>query len=179
MEVIQLIASFLTGGLAGAGLKHYLDYRKNKIQKLECHYLEDEVISKLPIVYEDTTHNNLHRKTFKIINTTNTDIPEIKVIFSFPKKSIVAKWKSYSKAGDNIPKGKIYSKKNECQFVVKHFNRKEEIEIILEIGNLSDDKFNITELNITGVKIKYVDKRTDTKKRPVKMVEKRELSSTS
>lgn len=179
MEVISIITSFFTGGLAGAGLKHYLDYRKNKIQKLECHYLEDEVISKLPVVYEDTTHENLHRKAFKIINTTNQDIPEVKVIFSFPKESIVAKWKSYSKVGDNIPKGKIYQKKNECQFVIKHFNRKEEIEIILEIGNLKDDKFNITELNITGVKIKYVDMRKDTKKRPVKMVEKRDLSSSS
>ena len=179
METFKIIVSFLSGGLAGAFLKHLLDLHKNKIQHLDCYYLEDEVISKLPIVYEDTKHNNLHFKKFKIVNTTNLDIDSIKIVFSFPKDSIVAKWESYSKAGLNIPKGNIYQKKNECQFVLKHFNRKEEIEINLEIGNLREDKFNITELNITGVKVKYVDKRKGTIKRPVKMVEKRELSSSS
>lgn len=179
MEVWKLIVSFLSGGLAGAIFKHFIDRNKNKIQKLECRYLEDDVISKLPIEYEDTTHKNLHSKKFEIVNTTNFDIPEIKIVFSFEPESVVAKWITYSKAGNNLPKGKIYSRKNECQFIIKHFNREEKVEVYLEIGNVDQDKFNITELNITGVIVKYIDLRKKTNKKIVRMVEKRELNASS
>ncbi|CAM1346951.1 hypothetical protein [Tenacibaculum insulae] len=179
MENWKLIVSFLSGGLAGAIFKHFVDKQKNKIQKLECRYLEDEVISKLPIAYEDTTHNNLHSKKFEIVNTTNIDIAEIKIVFSFESESVVAKWTTYSKAGNNIPKGRIYTRKNECQFIIKNFNRKEKVEVYLEIGNVNQDKFNITELNITGIKAKYVDLRKNTTKKTVRMVERRELNAGS
>ncbi len=179
MEVWKLIVSFLSGGLAGAIFKHFVDRYRNRIQKLECRYIEDEIISKLPVDYEDTTHNNLHSKKFKIVNTTNIDIDEIKIVFSFEPQSVVAKWTSYSKAGNDIPKGRTYNKKNECQFIIKHFNRNEEVEIYLEIGNVNNDRFNITEMNITGVKVKYIDKRKNTQRKIVTMVEKRELNASS
>ena len=179
METWKLIVSFFSGGLAGALFNHLVSRQKNKIQKLECHYLEDEIISKLPIAFGDLTHNNLQSKKFLIKNTTNQDISQIKIVFEFESESVVTKWGSYSKAGSNIPKGKIYSKKNECQFVLKHFNREETVEVYLEIGNVNEDKFNITELNITGIKIKYLDKRKPNAKNIVKMVEKRELIPSS
>lgn len=177
MEIIKLIVSFISGGLAGALFNHLVSRHKNKIQKLCCYYVEDEVISKLPIAFGDTTHENLQSKKFIVTNTTNRDIDSIKIIFEFESQAIVTNWKTYSKAGYNIPKGNVYSKKNECHFVIKNFNRNENIEILLEIGNIKEDKFNITELNITGVKIKYIDKRKPTKSKPVKMVEKRELNA--
>lgn len=179
METLKLISSFLSGGLAGALLNHYISHQKNKIQQLCCYYSEDEVISKLPISFGDTTHDNLHSKKFIIKNTTNKDIDSIKVIFEFENQAVVAKWTTYSKAGHNIPKGNIYNKKNECQFVIKHFNRNETVEITLEIGNISEDKFNITEQNITGIKIKYIDKRRPSQTKPAKMVEKKDLNTSN
>ena len=179
MEELKLVISFISGGFAGAIFKTIVDNYNNKIQKLDCNYIEDEVISKLPINYGDTTHNNLHSKKFKIVNTTNRDITEIKIVFSFEPTAIVAKWNSYSKAGVDIPKGKVYSKRNECHFVIKNFNRKEEIEVNLEIGNVTEDKFNVTELNVTGIKVRYVDKRKAKAKKVVKLVEKRDLNTFS
>lgn len=177
METIKIIVSFLSGGFAGAIFNHFISKHKNKIQHLCCYYTEDEVISKLPILFGDTTHENLQSKKFLLKNTTNRDIDSIKVIFEFESQAVVTKWKSYSKAGHDIPKGNIYVKKNECHFVLKHFNRNEIVEIILEIGNIVEDKFNITEQNILGVVIKYVDKRKPTHMKPVKMVEKKELNA--
>ena len=60
--------------------------------------------------------------------------------------------------------------------MIKNFNRKEEVEVNLEIADLNEDKFNVTELNITGVKVRYVDKRKDKAKKVVKLVEKRDLN---
>jgi hypothetical protein len=177
MEVLKLVLTFISGGFAGAIFKTIVDSHNNKIQKLDCNYIEDEVISKLPINVGDTTHNNLHSKKFIIVNTTNRDITEIKIVFSFEPTAIVAKWNSYSKAGVDIPKGNVYAKRNECHFVIKHFNRNEEIEVNLEIANVNEDKFNITELNITGVKVRYVDKRKAKAKKVVKLVEKRDLNA--
>lgn len=177
VETIKLIISFFSGGLAGAILNHYIAIQKNKIQHLCCFYTEDEIISKLPISFGDTTHGNLQAKKFIIKNTTNKDIDSIKIIFEFEKHAVVTKCVTYSKAGNNIPKGKISSNGNECSFVIKHFNRKETIDVHFEIGNIIKDIFSITEQNITGVKIKYLDKRKPTQTKQVKMVEKKALHS--
>lgn len=179
MEAVPIIVSFLSGGLAGAIVNNLNIRFRNKIQKLECRYVDDEVISKLPIDYGDTKHDNLHSKSFVITNTTNRDIDQVKVIFEFDPQAVIAKWTSYSKAGANIPKGKVYGKKNECQFIIKHFNRKEKVEIELEIANITEDRFNVTELDITGIKIDFKDKRTAKAASPVKMVEKKELKASS
>jgi hypothetical protein len=180
METLKIIVSFISGGLAGAVFNHFLSTRKNRIQKLCCYYEEDEVISKLPISFGNTTHSNLQSKKFVLMNTTNRDIEHMKIVFEFESQAFVTKWKTYSKAGNDIPKGIIAnSKQNECSFVIKHLNRNEKIEIYLEIGNIIDDKFNITELNITGIKIKYVDKRKPKEKKPVKIVEKKELTASA
>lgn len=174
-EEIKLIVSFISGGLAGNFLNIYNTNRKNKIQNLECHYLEDDIISKLPVEYEQSLHNNLHSKKFKIINTTNRDIGEVKIQFSFENQCIVAKCKSYSKAGVDKPKGFITKNKNECYFKLKNFNRNEEVEIEIEIGNVIKNEFNVTELDILGIKLKYVDKRKVKSNNTVKMVEKKQL----
>ena len=143
MEVAKLIISFISGGLAGAIFNHLVAKNKNKIQKLCCYYEEDEIISKLPISFGETIHQNLQSKKFVLKNTTNKDIEQMKVVFEFESQAIVTKWKTYSKAGNDIPKGIISnSKKNECSFVIKHLNRNEQIEIYLEIGNINEMKYD-------------------------------------
>jgi len=174
-DAIKLIATFISGGLAGNFLNIYNTNKKNKIQYLECHYLEDDIISKLPVEYEQCMHNNLHSKKFKIINTTNKDINEVKVQFSFENQCLVAKCKSYSKAGVDKPKGFVTKNKNECYYKLKNFNRGEEIEIEIEIGNVLKNEFNVTELDILGVKLKYLDKRKQKSNNSVKMVQKKQL----
>lgn len=178
-DVLKYVVTFVSGGLAGNFFNHFMTNKKNSIQELQCHYIEDETISQLPISYENQNHENLYSKKFKIINTTNRDIDSIKIIFTFEPRACIAKWKSYSKVGANIPKGKIYQLKNECQFVIKHFNRNEEIEILLEIGNITEHTINITEQNITGVKIKFLDKRKSKQVSPITVVQRKELSTSS
>jgi hypothetical protein len=176
MEYLKIVFSFLSGGLAGAVLKHFIDKHNNKLQYMECHHVEDEVISKLPIVYCEANHTNLYSKKYKIVNTTNKDIPSIKIQFSFETQSTIAKCTSYSKEGTDVPKVKI-NKKNECNFTVTNFNRNEIVEIHLELGNIMEDKFNVTELDVLGVKVKYIDKRRPQRQNPVKLVDKRVLDT--
>lgn len=178
MEYAKLIVTFISGGFAGAIFKHLIDKYNNKIQHLECHHIEDEIISKLPLLYCDKKHNNLHSKKFKIINTTNKDISSCKVLFSFETQTNIVKCNSYSKEGADIPKGKI-TKKNECYFTISNFNRKDVIEVYVELGNINEDKFNITESDVLGIKIKYQDKRKAKERKPVKLVEKRQLEMAS
>ena len=120
---IPIIISFLGGGFAGSLFNNWYSNYKNRIQLLDCYYTEDEVISKIPVTFQAQTHNNLHSKKFQIKNTTNRDINEIKVVFGFENCAVITNNKSFSKAGQDIPKGKIYNKKNEihfrCQFVIK------------------------------------------------------------
>lgn len=177
MEWLKIVVPFLTGSLGGAFLNNLITNYKNKIQKLQCCYVDDDIISKLPVEFGETKHENLHSKSFEIINSTNMDIPEITINFEFETTAVVTKCVSYSKAGLNIPKGKINNKKNECQFVVTHFNRKDKIEISFEIADITEDKFNVTELKVTGIKIDFKDKRKPKAARPVKMVEKKDLNS--
>ncbi len=177
MPYTQFIIGLITGGIGGAVVNHFISVYHNRIQRLECIYYDDDVISKLPVKLEQQEHRNLQSKSFKIKNTTNTDIKEMKVIFSFEKCAVVTKSISNSKNGINIPKGRIYNnKKNECQFIIKHFNRNESIDIKLEIANIDQDIFNVIEQNITGVKIRFKDKRKAKKSKTVRMVDKRELN---
>lgn len=175
-EYIKYVATFISGGVAGTILNNLIANYKNKIQLMNCEYLEDDIISKLPIVYEKDSHQNLHSKKFKITNTTNKDIEQIKLLFSFEEQSKIVKHVCTTKAGVNFPIGKIFKNCNEITYYLKKFNRNETAEFYFEIGNIQDNKFNVTELDILGVKLNYIDKRTNKLKDIVKMVNKKELS---
>lgn len=174
-EYIKYVVTFLSGGVVGTILNNVISNHKNKIQLMDCEYLEDDIISKLPIVYEKDSHKNLHSKKFKITNTTNKDIEQIKLLFSFEEQSKIVKHICTTKAGVNFPVGKIFKSQNEITYYLKKFNRQETAEFYFEIGDIQDNKFNVTELDILGVKIHYVDKRTNKRKDIVKMVHKKEL----
>jgi hypothetical protein len=70
----------------------------------------------------------------------------------------------------------MFRNQNEITYYLKKFNRKETAEFYFEIGDIQENKFNITELDILGVKINYIDKRVNKRKDIVRMVHKKELN---
>ena len=174
---LSYIITFISGGLAGAVFKYLIDNYRNKIQIIKCHYVDDETISKIPATFATGQHENLHSKEFKIINTTNRDIPNITITFTFEPLAEITKVQTTSKLGIDEPKGKIKKgKKNECYFTIKNFNRKDEIEVYLEVANLDKHDFNIQESNCIGIKVKWMDKRKTKANKTVKMVRKADLN---
>lgn len=170
------VITFLSGGFAGAVFKHIVDSQRNKIQVIKCHYTDDEIISKIPVAFTTGQHENLHSKDFKLINTTNRDIPEINITFTFEPLANIIKVQTSSKWGLDVPKGKIKSgKKNECILPIKNLNRDDEIEITFEIANLDTHDFNIQESNCVGFKVEWLDKRLQKANKTVKMVKKTDL----
>jgi uncharacterized protein YbbC (DUF1343 family) len=114
------ITTFLSGGFAGAVFKHLIDTQRNKIQVIQCHYTDDEIISKVPVTFSIGQHENLYKKDFKIINTTNKDIAVINITFTFEPAANITKVQVRSKWGLDVPKGKIKSgKKNEYILPIK------------------------------------------------------------
>lgn len=173
------ILTFISGGFAGAIFKHFIDFQNNKIQTIKCHYIDEDTISKIPATFSTGQHNNLFSKTYKIINTTNRDIKNINITFTFDSLSKITKIQTMSKWGIDVPKGKVKkTKKNECIFTIRNFNRKDEIQIYLEIANLNTHKINIQESNCIGMQIKLIDKRKLKMNigEAVKMVKKSDLS---
>lgn len=174
-ESIKYIVTFLSGGVVGTIVNNLISNHKNKIQLIQCDYLEDDIISKLPIEYENNSHQNLYSKKFKLENTTNRDIEQIKILFSFEESSKIVKHICTTKAGVNFPVGKIFKSPNEISYIFKKLNRNETAEFYFEIANIIHNEFNITELDILGVKLNYVDKRNNKAKDIVRMVQKKEL----
>ncbi len=164
--IIATIVTLVGGGLFGSILTATVTYYRGKIQTMECHYLEDDILSKIPQVNEENeiVQQNLHFKRFKVINTTNKDIKEFKIIFQFDNLSIIKECYSRSKEGYNkqkIIKSSDYT--NEAEATVKNFNRGDEIEFNFQIANLDENKYYVTESNCIGFKIKCYDKRIDAK----------------
>ena len=162
MAIVEIICS----GVGGVILTLGYTYLKNRMQIMKCHYLEDDILSKVPQKGEnEMIQENLHCKRFKLINTTNQDYKEFKVLFQFDDTSIITDCYTKSKEGYNRQKIRPNkTNKNEAEALIKNFNRKDWIEFTLTIANISDNKYYITETNCTGFKIRCTDKRKDTAK---------------
>lgn len=162
----SIIFSLLGGGLAGSLLTTVWSTWKSRIQKMSCHYIEDDILSKIPQLNdENEVQQNLHLKRFKIINTTNRDITDFKIFFQFDSTAIITECYSQSKEGFN--RQKIKSNKtnvNEAEAQVRNFNRGDSIEYTFKVANVSENKYYVTETNCIGFKITCTDKRTDSKK---------------
>ncbi len=175
---LQIIASIVCGGLGGAALTLIVTRIRASLQKMKCHYIDDDVITRIPIIDDQGSHQNRHSKHFKLINTTNKDIEKFRVIFEFDIQSEIISTTNYSKVGLNSFKGVVSRKrKNECSFTIKGFNRTEEIEFKFDIANIdiSKDFLNVTEADCTGFKIVVRDKRKKHKKNHGKIVTKSQL----
>lgn len=162
MAVFEIICS----GIGGACITLIVTYLKNRVQVMTCHYLEDDILSKVPQKGEnEMIQENLHCKKFRLINTTNQDIKEFKVYFQFDETAIITECYAKSKEGYNRQKIRVNPKnKNEAEALIKNFNRHDSIEFILTIANITENRYYITETKCTGFKIKCKDKRKETAK---------------
>ena len=166
-EIWRNIFSGIGGTIIGAILTAVCTNFQNRIQKIKCYYLEDDVLSKIPIKDDnDVIRNNIHCKKFKITNTTNRDYNSLKIIFQFdPSAEILECW-SISKEGWNAQKIKTnLIDNNQADANIKSFNRGDSVEYTFKVANISDNKYYITENKSLGVKIKCKDRR---KRRKIK-----------
>lgn len=162
MELIPIVVSVACGGLAGSFFTVATQSWRSRLQKMECAYIEDDVLSKIPINTSNAVQQNLHCKKFKIKNTTNADIVEFKLFFQFDPLSEITECYSKSKEGFNRQKIHISkTNKNEAEAFVRNFNRGDSIEYVFKVANVSENRYYVTEANCVGFKIVCKDKRQD------------------
>lgn len=158
-DIYKYILTFVGGGLAGSILTNILNWYKGRMQVMECRYTDDEVLSKLPIKQDDgILHDNIYCKYFELRNTTNIDIIEFKMIFQFDRTATITEYIDKTKSGTGKHKMKR-TQPNECTITIRNFNRKDKIEFIFKIANITDDQYYITEDECKGFKIKTKDCR--------------------
>jgi len=176
-ESLLKILPYLLGGFGGATLTMFYNLYKGKIQKMECHYIDEDIMSKLPIsLQEGIVHNNIYTKQFLIINTTNTDHKEFKVIFEFDATAKILKHTNISKTGADKFKKELL-KENEYSVSIKNFNREDKVKFIFEIANVTNNYVNVTEDNCIGFKICFKDKRVNKERSKLTFVSKEQINS--
>lgn len=173
-NVSNPLIGIIGGGLAGALLTLTITAYRNRKQRMCCHYIDDDIITKIPVVTEQGEHFNIHTKEFKLTNTTNKDIAQFRILFEFDAQSKILKNDTFSKTGKNTLKSKLL-KPNECSFSIRNFNRGDEIKFKFDIANIDKDVYNITEADSIGFMIIVKDKRKKHKKNHGKIVKKDEI----
>jgi|WetSurMetagenome_2_1015567.scaffolds.fasta_scaffold382316_2 hypothetical protein len=173
---IKTFLTFFSGGAFGTLMMIIYNKIRGRIQTMECHYIDDDVISRLPIQIEGgDSHQNIFSKHFLLKNTTNTDIKDFVTIFEFDCEAKIIRHTDVTKAGVDRLKKKLL-KPNEYSVTIKNFNRKDEVKFIFEIANVTKDYCNVTEDNCIGFKIKLKDKRKAMIKSKLKLVDKATLN---
>ena len=176
-RMLQSILPFLAGGAFGSIITILYNNHKNKIQKMQCHCVDEDVMSKIPITNDDgTTHQNIYTKEFVLKNTTNKDQNDFLVIFEFDAGAVILKHTHSSKIGTDKFKSRLI-KDNEYSVRIKNFNRNDDIKFIFEIANITDNHINITEAKCVGFKIVHKDKRKSKKTSKLTFVSKDRLSN--
>ncbi len=176
-EVFMKFLPYLLGGVGGAILTVFYNMYKGRIQKMDCHYIDEDIMSKLPIsIQEGVIHNNIYTKQFLIINTTNSDHKEFRVIFEFDATAKILKHSDISKTGADKFKKKLL-KDNEYSVTIRNFNRGDQVKFIFEIANVTNNFVNVTEDNCIGFKVYFKDKRTDKVKSKLTFVSKEQINS--
>lgn len=180
MEVfLQSIIPFVAGGAFGSIITIVYNNHKNKIQKMHCHCIDEDIMSKIPITNDGgTTHQNIYTKEFLLKNTTNKDQNDFQVIFEFDTTAVILKHTNISKVGTDHFKSRLV-KENEYLARIKNFNRNDKVKFIFEIANISDNHINITEAKCTGFKIVHKDKRKSKKVSKLTFVTKEQLANSN
>jgi hypothetical protein len=169
---LKMISTLITGGAFGSILTILYNRFRGKIQTMECYYIDDDVISKLPVtVNEKEIYQNIYSKQFELKNTTNTDFKLFNVIFEFDVNAKILRHTDTTKSGVDRLKKKLL-KPNEYTVTIKNFNRNDKAKFIFEIANITEDLINITEDNCIGFKIKIKDKRKRRLKSKMTVVDK-------
>ncbi|MDR0954246.1 MAG: hypothetical protein LBM20_02540 [Rikenellaceae bacterium] len=147
---MKLIGSFI----GGSGFTFLVNWLRGRLQKMQCHHIDEDILSKIPTVGDDgSQHENIYVKEFKLINTTNKDISRFKVLFQFDPTSKIIKSYNKSKSGSNEYKMKKGKCDNECYVHIDNFNRRDKIFFTFHIADVTDNKYYIRENDCTGFRI--------------------------
>jgi hypothetical protein len=178
-QILQFIVKnypYLLGGIGGATLSIFYNRWTNRIKEIHCYYVNDDTITKIPILSESgEQHNNIYTKEFRLKNTTGKDIASFRIIFEFDADAKIIKQDTFCKTGKNEIKPKN-KKLNECSFIIKNFNRDDEFRFYFDIANVTNDHFNVTEADCLGFKIVVKDERKPTIKSKSKVVTKDKIN---
>ena len=158
---LETFIALVGGGIGGVFLTIMYNSLQNRMQKMMCHYIEDDILSKIPQHNEDQTiHENLHCKKYEIINTTNKDIADFKIFFQFDSTATIIDCFSTSKEGYNRQSiKKSTQNNNEAVANVRKFNRGDKITYTFRVANITENNYYVTESDCMGFKIKCKDKR--------------------
>lgn len=177
LPFLKAALPYVTGGVGGAVVTVIYNKFKGRIQVMQCHYVDDDVISRIPTTLspEGEVHQNIHARHFILRNTTNCDHKTFKVIFEFDVGSKIIRHTDTTKAGVDRLKKKLL-KPNEYSVTVVNFNRGDDVKFMFEIANISAEEVNVTECDCIGFKIKLKDKRKARLKSKLTQVEKAKLN---
>jgi hypothetical protein len=174
-DFFSKILPYLLSGIGGALIMLTYNKISARLQKMHCLIHDEDIISKIPVIAEGESHENIYTKTFHLINTTNKDIKSFKVIFEFDANSKIIKNDTFCKEGKNILRPKL-TKPNERTWTIKNFNRKDIIKFYFDIANISKNVINVTESECIGFKIVVKDKRKAKKTENSRIVSKDEIN---
>jgi hypothetical protein len=178
VEIIKKLLPFITGGIGGAVISILYNKYKSRIQVMECHYIDEDTISKIPTTFDEgELHQNIYSKQFILKNTTNYDHKSFRVIFEFDITAKIIRYTDITKSGIDRLKKRLL-KPNEYLVTIKNFNRGDEVKFIFEIANLIKDEINVTEDNCIGFKIELKDKRKAQLKSKLTHVNKEKINET-
>ena len=167
---------YLLGGIGGASLTLITNKINNRLQKMVCYFVDDEVISRIPVLFDNgEQHQNIYYKEFKLVNTTNKDISKFKVIFEFDAESKIIKHSTFLKSGKDVLRPKTFKTQNEITYEIRNFNRGDFVKFYFDIANISNGHFNITEADCLGFKMVTKDRRKAKITQNARIVTKEEL----
>lgn len=160
-ETFKLIMPYLTGGARGAIITLCVNWFRNRVKTMQCKYVDDEVLSKLPIKQEDgIEHSNIYCKHFELSNTTGSDIEKFTIVFQFDSTSTILEYNNITKSGANKHSMKrTQVNPNECKATITNFIRKDTIRFTFKIANVTNGEYYITEDDCIKFKIKHKDCR--------------------
>lgn len=128
--------------------------------------MEDDILSKIP--QRDANgdmRENVHKKLFRLKNTTNIDIKNFSVVFQFDRSSTITECYTRSKEGIDYQRIKRNNRlHNQADATIKNFNRGDTIDFHITVANVTENKYYVRESDSTGFKILCKDKRDDMKK---------------
>ena len=160
---VGYIIALIGGGLAGAVLNRYFILKDRAIMKLTLKMDKEEVKSIIPVTIKEKNYNNLIYKKFTLINTTNKDFQTLDVVFEFDKGSEIVSREVHSKMHGKDKFEITERKSSELVYHITNFNRKQEIDFIFEVANISENFF-CPIVDNCGIEISVV--RTSTMNQP-------------
>lgn len=152
--MLSEIISAVVGGLLSYGGSKFI----NRLQKMKCQLVSDDIQSKITVSIDGVSYNNVYFKEFLLTNTTNRDLDKFKVVFSFDETASVIECHSKSKEGNDWL-SMVVDNNNSNKVIadVSSFNRGDKITFYIRVGNVTNNMTEITESDCTGFKIKKIE----------------------